>query len=89
MAEISNIGPSTEEQFAERLRGLDDGHLTAQDLAQQGAIHAISFLLQSGCNEDTAAEMLASLRRNARLIREEARRRGKDDLFSQDQTGFQ
>lgn len=58
--------------------------LVAQELVQQGAVHAVSFLLQHGCNRETATQMLASLRVNARHIRAEATRRGKN-LFEQDQ----
>ncbi|MBU6492186.1 MAG: hypothetical protein KGL61_05190 [Burkholderiales bacterium] len=66
---------------------MPDEMLVAQDLVQQGAVHAISFLLQNGCNERTATQMLASLRENARHIREEADRRGAS-LFEQDQVAF-
>lgn len=65
-------------------REMPDEMLTAQDLVQQGAVHAVSFLLQHGCNKATANQMLESLRANAGHIREEAARRGKA-LFKQDQ----
>ncbi|MBB5547575.1 hypothetical protein [Paraburkholderia fungorum] len=68
-------------------RSMPDQMLVAQNLVQQGAVHAISFLLQHGCNAETAAQMLASLRENARHIREEATRRGTG-LFDQDQVVF-
>lgn len=74
--------------LTDQLQGMDDNQLMAQDLVQQGAIHAVTFLLANGCNETTAAEMLQSLRANAAAIRTEARRRGKPDLFSEDQTVF-
>lgn len=74
--------------FVGQIREEDDNRLVAQDLVQQGAIHAISFLLQHGCTEETATSMLASLRDNARLIRKEAERRGKSSLFATDQTRF-
>lgn len=72
----------------DQLQAMDDSQLMAQDLVQQGAIHAVSFLLSNGCTEAAATEMLASLRANAAAVREEARRRGKPDLFSEDQTVF-
>ena len=81
MAEIENYGSLDGALFL----GMTDQELVAQDLVQQGAIHAISFLLSNGCDEVTARGMLASLRENARLIREEARVRGKALLFDADQ----
>lgn len=73
---------------ADKFQRMPDEVLVAQDLVQQGAVHAVSYLLQQGCSEAVAVEMLASLRENARLIREEAQRRGKPSLFSQDQMVF-
>lgn len=68
---------------------MDDGQLMAQDLVQQGAINAVSWLLANGCTEQLAAQMVASLRENGRLVREEAIRRGKPGLFDRDQTVYQ
>lgn len=85
MATIENTGPT---ELVRSLRGMEDCQLLAQNFVQQGAIHAISFLLSNGCSEETAAEMLASLRSNAAAIRAEAKRRGKPQLFSEDQTAF-
>ncbi|TJY57433.1 hypothetical protein E4T66_17430 [Sinimarinibacterium sp. CAU 1509] len=67
---------------------MDDAGLTGQALVQQGAIHAVSFLLKSGCSEATATDMLASLREQAQFIRDEAARRGLHELFPADQTEF-
>ena len=83
MATIENTGVIDVNAFCD----MPDEMLMAQDLVQQGAIHAISFLLQKGCNEETATQMLASLRQNAKHIRAEAARRGKT-LFEQDQATF-
>jgi hypothetical protein len=83
MAAIENSGVLDPGQF----RDMPDQVLIVQDLVQQSAIHAISYLLQNGCTEDTATQMLASLRENARLIREEATRRGTG-LFERDQVAF-
>lgn len=83
MGAIENSGVLDPGQF----RDMPDQMLVAQDLVQQSAIHAISYLLQNGCTEDTATQMLASLRENARLIREEAARRGTG-LFERDQLAF-
>lgn len=59
--------------------------LVAQELVQQGAVHAVSFLLKNGCDKATATDMLTSLREHAQLIRAESVRRGKPTLFEQDQ----
>lgn len=83
MATIDNTGVLN----ASALRDMPDEVLIAQDLVQQGAVHAISYLLQHGCNEETAVQMLVSLRQNASCIREEAKRRGKP-LFDGDQMTF-
>lgn len=74
--------------FSGQLRAMDDSQLLAQQLVQQGAIHAVGFLLTNGCNEDAATQMLGSLRESASAIRAEAMRRGKPELFSEDQTDF-
>ncbi|WP_232346245.1 hypothetical protein [Cupriavidus sp. USMAA2-4] len=66
--------------------GMTDEELVAQDLVQQGAIHAVSFLLEHGCTEGTATDMLLSLRELADRIRAEAAKRGKTLLFETDQT---
>ena len=86
MADIHTL-PDQGALIAE-LRAMEDSHLLGQNLVQQGAIHAVSFLLANGCNEETATEMLASLRSNAQAIRTEAARRGKLELFPADQTVF-
>lgn len=88
MATIHNEDGPSPANFMTLIRQLSDSQLLAQDFVQQGAVHAISFLLRHGCNEATAGDMLASLRENARLIREEAARRGKPQLFERDQTVF-
>lgn len=89
MASIENLGETTHANFREQIRRMEDVQLVAQDLVQQGAIHAMSFLLKRGATEETAGNILASLRENARLVREEAERRGKLKLlFTMDQTGF-
>ena len=83
MAAIENTGVIDASTFRE----MQDELLIAQDLDQKGAVHAISYLLQHGCNEETAMQMLSSLRQNSSLIRMEAKRRGKP-LFDHDQTTF-
>lgn len=83
MATIENTGVLD----ANAVRNMSDAMLIAQDLVQQGAVHAISYLLQHGCNEETAVQMLVSLRQNASCLREEAKRRGKP-LFDGDQMTF-
>lgn len=86
MADIYNA--PDHRTLVEDLRAMEDSQLLAQNFVQQGAIHAVSFLLKYGCNEETATEMLASLRENAGLVRTEAARRGKPELFTEDQTVF-
>lgn len=86
MATIEN--KTDKSDLPAQLQAMGDSQLMAQDLVQQGAIHAVSFLLANGCSEATATEMLASLRSNAAAVRAEARRRGKPDLFAEDQTVF-
>ena len=73
MATIENVACTTPEEFRVHIQSMADEVLIAQDLVQQGAINAIGFILQHGCTEETAANMLASLRENGKLIREEAR----------------
>lgn len=89
MATIENLGPTTREAFITEIRRMEIPALIAQQCVQQGAIHGVAFLLKTGMKEDIAIEMLASLRVNMQLIREEAHRRGAGDLFPFDQTGFE
>lgn len=70
------------------LMAMEDGALVAQYLVQQGAIHAVSFMLANACSVETAAQMLVSLRTNAKRVREETERRGKTVVFDQDQTAI-
>lgn len=70
------------------LADMHDDELMAQSLVQQGAIHAVSFLLKHGPSEATAAEMLRSLREQAEAIRAESKRRGRAEPFASDQTEF-
>lgn len=86
MAQIDVL--SSTEEFIEFLKKLDYPELLAQNIAQQSAIHAVSFFLKQGATEKVAVDMLASLRHNAGLIREETKRRGIEDPFEKDQTGF-
>lgn len=83
MATIENRGAVDPAEYRE----MPDQVLFAQSLVQQGAIHAISYLLQTGCTEETGTQMLASLRENARHIGDEASRRGMN-LFERDQLAF-
>jgi hypothetical protein len=86
MADIENLANPQAVQAA--LSEMDDGHLTAQSLVQQGAIHAVSFLLANGCNEESATQMLHSLRDSAAAVRKEVARRGMHEPFPADQTAF-
>lgn len=88
MAQIQEVGMPGQQDFKAGMPGMADEELLAQDLVQQGAIHAVSYLLTNGCNEETATMMLKSLRENAKLLRVEADHRGKPSLFDRDQTVF-
>ena len=83
MANIENTGVLDPSQY----RDMPEEILMAQNLVQQGAIHAVSFLLQHGCTEEKALQMLASLKANSQDIRNEAKRRGSN-IFEQDQIAF-
>ncbi len=87
MATIENRGFTSRKLFIAELRKMDDAGLAAQQLVQQGAVNAVSYLLKHGCTPDMAERMLASLRENAQILRAEAERRG-GSLFAEDQTGF-
>lgn len=71
--------------FAVHLRSLEHEQLVGQELVQQGAIHAVSFLLANGCTKDVATDMLKSLLSSADAIRAEIERRGEAPLFESDQ----
>jgi hypothetical protein len=71
-----NIAGKTDAQIREMLKALDDSELMAQDLVQQGAVNAISTLLELGCNTRKAMQMVDNLRCLAQFIREEAKSRG-------------
>lgn len=88
MATIENSGRVSPADFRREIGSMPDEQLLAQNLVQQGAVHAVSWLMANGCTEENATAMLASLRTNAQLIREEARRRGRPELFGRDQTAF-
>ncbi len=88
MVAIVNTGNKSREEIASDLRGLEYENIVGTIFVQQGAIHALGTLLSVGCSEQTAIDMLASLRSNMHLIRQEAARRGIPDMFPDDQTGF-
>lgn len=88
MLTIENIAPASRSDIIRTLQKMDDNTLGCSQLVQQGAIHALGTLLKMGCTEQNAANMLASLRENMNLFRQEAARRGKPNLFPADQTGF-
>ena len=88
MATIEEMSSEGMRAYAEQLQAMPDEQLIAQELVQQGAVHALSHLLKLGCTEATVQAMLASLRENAQRIRDEASRRGKPSLFAHDQTNF-
>jgi 16S rRNA C1402 N4-methylase RsmH len=57
------------------LTRMSDSELTAQDIVQNGAIHALQTLIRRGASRENAEEMLRDLVSNRRLIQQEARRR--------------
>jgi len=87
MASIENKGFVSSAVFIAEIQKMSNGSLVAQQLTQQGAIHATSYLLMHGCTPAAAEKILESLRVNMRHVRDEARRRGIC-LFEEDQTGF-
>lgn len=87
MAVIENRGFVRPEEFSAEICKMHDGSLVAQQIAQQGAIHAVGYFLKHGCTRALAEMMLVSLRENMRIVRVEAERRGIS-LFEEDQTGF-
>ncbi len=87
MATLENKGFISSGEFAAEIQKMGDGSLVAQQLAQQGAIHAVGYLLKHGCTPALAEKMLVSLRQSMQVVRAEAKRRGTC-LFEEDQTGF-
>ena len=87
MAEIESMPAGTD--FPALINALADDALVAQQIVQQGAIHAISSLISMGCTEENAISMLADLRKQMGHIRTESIRRGITQLFDTDQTAFQ
>lgn len=86
MADIELLADA--DTFEAEIRAMPDGQLQGTTMVQQGAIHAVSFLLANGCTEEAAQGMLAELRENAAAVRAESLRRGLPDLYAVDQTGF-
>ena len=65
------------------LEPMDESELMAQQIVQQGAMHALETLVAHGCNEQTAQDMLASLRSNMLVIEAVARDKGFTRLFAE------
>lgn len=80
MASIENSTPT---DFGPHCRAMDEPGLMAQQLVQQGAIHALETLLMHGCTEQTVQDMLASLRSNMLVIEAVAREKGFKRLFAE------
>jgi hypothetical protein len=80
LASIENLADITALQS--HLENLDETELLAQQLTQQGAIHAITFLLANGCTESLAIEVLASLRQQMETVSKVAEAKGYTRLFS-------
>ncbi len=79
MASLENMDPAA---HLANLQGMDEAGLLGQQLVQQGAIHAVTFLLANGCSEALAIEMLASLRKNMETVCQIAAAKGYTRLFS-------
>lgn len=65
------------------LEPMDESELMAQQIVQQGAMHALETLLTHGCTEQTVQDMLASLRSNMLVIETVARDKGFTRLFAE------
>lgn len=74
MNKISN-SPNRSDYLAE-IAGMSDAQLQAQQFVQQGAVHAVNFLISHGCTERAAIQMLESLRDNGSIIKAECQKRG-------------
>lgn len=85
MAVIVNE-PQTPEEFAAMLRAMDESALTAQQLCQRGALHAIETLIAQGCTPAMAEEMRQSLAGCLMQIHEVANERGIQLVSYQDDT---
>jgi hypothetical protein len=84
---IENSRTMDPAQLQATLEAMDEPQLIGQGLVQQGAVHAISYLIKIGCTEENAAVMLASLRSQGKLVTAEAARRGLPH-FQNDQIAF-
>jgi hypothetical protein len=82
MAHIEDI--AGKEDLRTTLMAMDQPELMAQQITQQGAMHALETLLMHGCTERTANDMLASLRSNMLVIEAVARDKGFTPLFAND-----
>jgi hypothetical protein len=82
MAHIEDIA-RTGEGLRTTLEAMDEPELVAQQIVQQGAMHALTTLLAHGCFEQTAQDMLASLRSNMLVIEAVARDKGFARLFTE------
>lgn len=83
MAHIEDIAGTGEDQRT-TLMAMNQPELMAQQITQQGAMHALTTLLENGCSEQLAQDMLASLRSNMLVIEAVARDKGFTPLFAND-----
>lgn len=81
MAHIEDI-VGTGEDLRTTLMAMDHPELIAQQITQQGAMHALETLLTHGCTVQTANGMLASLRSNMQMIEAVTRDKGFTPLFA-------
>lgn len=82
MAHIEDIAKTAD--LRATLEPMDESELMAQQIVQQGAVHALETLLTHGCTEQTVQDMLASLRSNMLVIEAVARDKGFTRLFAED-----
>lgn len=82
MAHIEDIS-GTGESLRAALHGMEEPELLAQQIIQQGAMHALETLLAHGCTEQVAQDMLASLRSNMLVIEAVAKENGFTRLFAE------
>jgi hypothetical protein len=79
LATIENL--ATVADLRAYMEGLDEVELVAQQISQQGAIHALDFLVANGAGVPLVVVMLASLRNNMAALLEIAEAKGLAHLF--------
>lgn len=76
------------ENYRQLLDALPHGTLLAQEIAQQAIIHALGHLIEAGCTEQNAAEMLDGLLLQASILAKSMTKRGFKSSFAKDPASF-